>query len=347
MRNENMGSPAASGCTVSFRGGNLRVIVTGGSGFIGTNLVEHLSARGDEVLNLDIVSPRNQSHASFWRNVDLLDPDKLREEIHKFSPEAILHMGARTDLDGVSLSDYSANTEGLKNIIAAIQGLRSLKRIIFASSRLVCRIGYQPKNDFDYCPSTIYGESKVIGEQVVRDAHNIIPCSWAIVRPTSIWGPWFDIPYKTFFLAIAKGRYFHPGRVGILKSFGFVGNTVYQLHCLLVAAPETITGRIFYLADYPPIDVTEMADKIQERLGVPPVKCIELRWLRIAAKVGDMLKRLGWHDPPLTSFRLDNLLTPMVHDLEPLKLVAGELPYSMEDGIVITTNWLRQRGEVT
>lgn len=324
----------------------MRVIVTGGSGFIGTNLVQYLVARGDDVLNLDIVPPRNLAHEAFWRNVDLCDPDKLREEIHKFSPEAILHMGARTDLDGVSLSVYSANTEGVRNIVAAIQGLRSLKRIIFASSRLVCRIGYQPKNYSDYCPSTIYGESKVIGEQTVRDAHNIIPCPWTIVRPTSIWGPWFDIPYKTFFLTIARGRYFHPGGVSILKSFGFVGNTVHQLHCLLAAAPETVTGRTFYLADYPPIDVTEMANEIQERLGVPPIKYIEPRWLRLAARVGDMLKILGWHNPPLTSFRLDNLLTPMVHDLEPLKLVAGELPYSMQEGVEITVNWLRQRGEV-
>lgn len=324
----------------------MRVIVTGGSGFIGTNLVQYLVARGDDVLNLDIVPPRNLAHEAFWRNVDLCDPDKLREEIHKFSPEAILHMGARTDLDGVSLSVYSANTEGVRNIVAAIQGLRSLKRIIFASSRLVCRIGYQPKNYSDYCPSTIYGESKVIGEQIVRDAHNIIPCPWTIVRPTSIWGPWFDIPYKTFFLTIARGKYFHPGGVSILKSFGFVENTVHQLHCLLAAAPETVTGRTFYLADYPPIDVTEMANEIQERLGVPPIKYIEPRWLRLAARVGDMLKILGWHNPPLTSFRLDNLLTPMVHDLEPLKLVAGELPYSMQEGVEITVNWLRQRGEV-
>lgn len=328
------------------KGGKLRVIVTGGSGFIGTNLVEHFVARGDDVLNLDLVSPRNRAYNAFWKKVDLCQPDELRKEIHKFSPQIILHLGARTDLEGVYISDYSANTQGLSNIIEAVRDLTSLERIIFASSRLVCRIGYQPNDEFDYCPSTIYGESKIIGERIVRDAGGMIPCPWVIVRPTSIWGPWFDVPYKSFFLAVAKGRYFHPGRVRIPKSFGFVGNTVYQLQCLLTAEPEIVSGKTFYLADYPPIDVTEMADRIQEQLGAPSIRCIGHRWLRAAAVAGDLLKSLGWRNPPLTSFRLDNLMTPMVYDLEPLRLLAGDLPYSMKQGIEITVEWLKKRGEV-
>lgn len=324
----------------------MRVIVTGGSGFIGTNLVEFYAARGDEVMNLDIASPRNKAHVPFWQRVDLCRPDELRNAIHAFSPEVILHMAARTDLDGASIDDYAANTTGVRNIIAALHGLRSLERIIFASSRLVCRIGYQPESETDYCPTTIYGQSKVIGEQIVRDSHHGIPCPWLIVRPTSIWGPWFDIPYKTFFMTIAAGRYFHPGGVSVRKSFGFVGNTVYQLQCLLVAESEKISGTTLYLADYPPIDVAQMADQIQVQLGVPPIRNIGLHWLRLAGRAGDLLKRLGWREPPLTTFRLENLLTPMVYDLEPLKALAGELPYTMHAGVRVTVDWLRQMGDV-
>jgi nucleoside-diphosphate-sugar epimerase len=325
----------------------MRVLVTGGSGFIGTNLIEHFTTKGDHVLNIDIASPRNQRHSTYWCEVDLLDAAGLRNAVHQFQPEIILHMGARTDLDGHSLEDYSANTIGVQNLIAATQDLGSLRRIVFASSRLVCRIGYLPSGDQDYCPSTPYGESKMIGEQIVRNSVDLIPCPWIIVRPTSIWGPWFDVPYKTFFLSVSKRRYFHPGNAQILKSFGFVGNSIYELQRLLELDSETISGKTIYLADYPPIDVANMANTIQRELGVSPIRTWNIGGMRCLAVLGDGLKFLGWKNPPLTSFRLNNLLTTMVYDLEPLRLMVGDLPYSMDEGVKITVNWMKSHGELS
>lgn len=324
-----------------------RVLVTGGSGFIGTNLVEHFLSQGVQVMNIDVVKPRNPAHGNYWKRVDLLDKVALTKSVHEFQPNFILHMGARTDLDGKTLSDYAANTDGVRNLIDAIEGVGSVRRVVFASSRLVCRIGYQPVNEFDYCPSTPYGESKVIGEQIVRDAASRLPCAWIIVRPTSIWGPWFDVPYKTFFLSVAKGRYVHPGNAEILKSFGFVGNTVYELQRLLEVDAESINKKTIYLADYPPINVAKMANTIQRALDVAPIRSMSVGLLRVVAWGGDMLKLLGWKHPPLTTFRLNNLLTPMVHDLEPMRSLAGELPYSMEEGVRITVSWMKTHGEIS
>lgn len=325
----------------------MRILVTGGSGFIGTNLVEYFAIAGNEVLNLDIAAPRNGAHGSYWQPGSLLDRAGLRAVVRDFSPEIIFHMAARTDLDGSSIDDYAANTVGVENLIAAVEGLTSLRRIIFASSRLVCRIGYAPRNEFDYCPTTPYGESKVIGEKLVRDAISRLPCPSLLVRPTSIWGPWFDVPYKTFFMTIAQGHYVHPGTARILKSFGFIGNTIHELSRLIDVPANEVAGKIFYLADYPPIDVAGMANTIQRYMGVKPIKRVPVGLLKPAAWTGDFLKMLGWRNPPLTSFRLDNLLTPMVYDLEPLQSVVGALPYPMEEGVRLTVDWLRTQGEVS
>ena len=147
-------------------------------------------------------------------------------------------------------------------------------------------------------------------------------------------------------MAIAKGRYAHPGQAQILKSFGFVRNTVHQLQFLLDTSPENISGQTLYLADYPPINIADMADNIQCAEQVRSIKTVPVGVLRVLARAGDVLKKLGYANPPLTSFRLNNLLTPMVYDLGPLKAVVGELPYTMLQGVLITVDWLRQQGEI-
>ncbi len=323
-----------------------KILVTGGSGFIGTNLVEAFISSGDIVLNIDSKPPRNQAQKQYWQQVDILDSDNLKKAVKDFNPDYIYHMAARTDLDGRTVEDYSSNTDGIQNLIAAIRGLNQLKRIIFASSRMVCRIDYRPKNEFDYCPTTRYGESKVLGENIVRESKSI-PCSWAIVRPTSIWGPWFDIPYKTFFMTVARGQYFHPGRKNILKSFGFIGNSVHELERLMHADAESVHSKTFYLEDYPPIDVKEMANCIQAKMGVRVIRNAPLALLRIGAFVGDALKFMGWKNPPLTSFRLDNLLTNMVYDSTQLENIVGTLPYTMEQGVAQTVDWMCKHGEIS
>ncbi len=215
-----------------------KAVVTGGSGFIGTNLVESLMLGGDEVLNFDVEPPRNPRHRHLWRAIDCLNGSDLREALESASPDYIFHLAARTDLGGDTVEDYVANTGGTANICAAIPRCPGLKHVIFASSLLVCRPGYSPKDQNDYLPTTPYGESKVISEQIVRGAPDLC-CRWTIVRPTHIWGPWFRAPYRDFFTMVERGFYVHP-RVGdIRKAFGFVGNVVHQLGRIVEAETPT------------------------------------------------------------------------------------------------------------
>lgn len=324
----------------------MRILITGGSGFIGTNLVELFNAQRVSVLSIDICAPRNPHHAGLWQRVDILDRDALVAAFCRFMPDVVFHLAARTDLDGQDLAAYGANVQGVDNVIDAAHAVGGLTKVVFASSRLVCRIGYQPSSEFDYCPTTAYGESKVLGEEIIRNRCQKTQYSWAIMRPTSIWGPWFDMPYKQFFLSVARGRYVHPGGGRIEKSFGFVGNTVYQLQAVAFAPSEKIHGKTLYLADYPPIEVSEFAELIRAVSAAKPIKTMSMRLLRAAATVGDLAKLLGMRNPPLTSFRLANLVTPMVHDLRMLQAVCGTLPFSLPQGVGITMGWLRDQGEV-
>ena len=94
----------------------MKIVVTGGSGFIGTNYIDFLLSLNDiTILNLDIVAPRNSSHYSFWTFCDILDADHLTKILTDFQPEYIVHLAAATEADLKSICDFRVNFDGVHN----------------------------------------------------------------------------------------------------------------------------------------------------------------------------------------------------------------------------------------
>ena len=228
----------------------MRILVTGSSGVIGTNLIQYLLDKQINVLGIDINKPKIANHIKYFKKVDINDLNELSSIIKDYSPNYIVHLPARTDLNGVNLDDYSSNIIGVKNILEITKNLSKLKKILITSSMLVCQTGYYPKNQFDYSPTTIYGESKVETEKIVWN--NKPHCDWAIIRPTSIWGPWFSEPYRNFFDMVISRKYFHIGNKGCTKTYGYVGNAIYQIEKILFTQTYDENNKIFYIGDYTP-----------------------------------------------------------------------------------------------
>ena len=316
-----------------------KILITGGSGFIGTNLVEYFCSKNHEVINLDINSPRNKLYLKNWVKGDILNLNDVKSCLNTFNPEYVVHLAARTDLEEkTSINGYRTNTDGVLNIVEGINSFPNIKKTIYASSRMVCRIDYLPTSFNDFCPPNLYGESKVIGEKIVRQKAKH---DYVIVRPTSIWGPYFEIPYRTFFDTIRKKIFYLPKNCNPKKSFGFVSNTVFQIEQILFASKEN-TKENYYLSDYPAINLKEWSNLISEEFNGKKIKEVPFFLLTIAAKMGDILIKIGWKNPPLTSFRLNNLITDMVYDTQNLEKLCGELPYKLENGVKITTQWMKK-----
>lgn len=317
-----------------------RILITGGSGFIGTNAVQSCMERGAvNIVSADVVPPKLAEHNSVWRKVDITERRAVGELFDEVQPTHLVHLGARTDLHGRSLNDYAANLQGVQNVADAAAQSRTLEASIFASSRMVCEISYIPNGDDDYCPPNFYGQSKVEGELIVRGAD--LGHRWTIVRPTSIWGPHFGVPYRDFFVSVLAGRYVHPRGEKIEKSFGYVGNTVHQILRLLFEPRTQVHGKTLYLADYEPLDVLDFAQEICAYSGRRRVRTVPVTLLRAAALLGDGFQRARiMKDAPLTSFRLRNLRTRMVYDLSELAAAVGPLPYTRTEGVQETLNYL-------
>lgn len=316
-----------------------KILITGGSGFIGTNLIEYLQKNDDfELLNFDINEPKIKSHNRFWSCIDIREFKELREKIVEYKPEIVIHLAARTDLRGLKLQDYDANMIGVSNLLKVIDEVGTVQRAIFASSMYVCEPGYLPKDFEDYAPHTLYGESKVETEKRIKEANPSY--TWSIIRPTSIWGPWFGEPYDKFFHIVMKRMYFHMGKKACRKTYGYIDNAIYQIESILKAEPEKVNRNVYYLGDYEPYPITDWANEIAEMEGIR-IPQVPYLCFKLMGYVGDVLKKIGIAFP-MTSFRLHNMTTDNVHNLDPIKSIAPTLPVSRLVGTERTLEWIHK-----
>jgi nucleoside-diphosphate-sugar epimerase len=319
-----------------------KILVTGSAGLIGEALISDLIKLGTLVAGLDSKPVGGAAGTAANYVCDILDNSRLTACVSEFAPDAIVHLAARTDLDGKQLSDYGTNIEGVSNLVEAIRATPSVKRCIWTSSQLVCRIGYVPSHPLDCQPNTIYGRSKVRTEEIVRASEGACR-EWCIVRPTTVWGPGVGPHYQKFLKLVKRGLYFHVDPGPLLKSYSYIGNITHQYKRLLYAPAEIIQGRTLYLADYSPIDLVDWCNAFQRSLGARPIPVMPKSLVRILALTGDKVGKLGMKRFPFNSFRLENMLTQYQFDMRETEAICGPLPYSIEDGINATTDWINSR----
>ena len=318
-----------------------KFLITGGSGFIGSNLANYVNnIKNTDVYIIDIkLTPKYLSKEIFYKELNILDKLKMKEFIQEIRPNYIFHLAARTDLNGRKITDYKVNIFGVKNLIESCRNISSIKRVVFTSSMLVCKLGYIPKNDNDFLPTNAYGESKVLGEKIIRDAN--INFSWCIVRPTSIWGPGFKIPYSKFFELILKDKYFHIGNSNVYKTYGYIENTCFQLNAIINASEKMVQGQVFYLGDANNYSIREWAIEIAEISKSKKIRTLPSKLIFIVAIFGSLLNRLGINFP-ITIFRYKNMTRENQLDLKKIHSLTNKLPYSRIEGTKKTIYWIKK-----
>ena len=261
-----------------------RVLVTGGGGFIGSNLVRALLERGDTVRVLDNFSTGNRA------NLDDLDVEVVEGELRSYERvhaairgvETVFHLGAlgsvpRSVQD--PLTSSAVNIEGTLNVLLAARD-EGVRRVVYSSSSSV----YGTRRELPVSessppdPISPYGVAKLAAERYCISFSRVYESFETVVlRYFNVFGPrqspfsQYAAVVPLFVTAIDEGRpiTIH-GDGGQSRDFTYVANVVDAT--MLAAEVAAANGRIFNVAAGSPGSVNDVADTIGSILGKPVEK---------------------------------------------------------------------------
>jgi UDP-glucose 4-epimerase len=190
----------------------MKVLVTGGAGFIGSHIVDLLVETGCRVSVVDNLSTglfENINPRVNFYKIDIRDPD-LKEAIARERPEAVIHLAAQVDVQRSlkdPLTDSQINILGAINLLNACAG-NGIARVVYASSAAVYgNPSYLPVDEsHPAMPQSPYGVSKYTVEHYLRVYRVISGINYTVLRFANVYGPRQDAAGEGGVVAIFVDR---------------------------------------------------------------------------------------------------------------------------------------------
>jgi nucleoside-diphosphate-sugar epimerase len=324
----------------------MRTVVTGGAGFIGSHLIEALTARGDEVVCLERLGGAPgwvQGQRIEFAPVGLDHADDLRAVFQ--GAQAVFHLAGLTEARTPG-EFYAVNTEGTHRVLQAAAALgAAAPRVILASSIAAlgpCRDGEPLTPDTVPCPLSHYGQSKLLAEAMVHAYADRVPAT--ILRLPSVYGP-RERGVLKFFQMVRRGFALSIGRWDREVSMLFVDDAVQAL--LHAAESPRAVGRTYCVAHPERVTWTRFADAAAEAVGRRPVRiAVPVPVARGIAVAAEAVARLGRRAAILNREKMRELIQAS-WVCDPSRAVAelGFQPqFPLVRGAATAVAWYRQAG---
>jgi len=285
-----------------------RVLVTGGSGFVGANLVTSLLDRGYQVRTFDRAPSPLPAHPQ----LDVLQGDITDAGVCAAAVDGIdtvLHTAALIELmGGASVSDeyrqrsFAVNVGGTENLVHAGQRA-GVKRFVYTSSNSVVMGGQNIAGGDETLPYTnrfndLYTETKVVAERFVLEQNGVGDMLTCAIRPSGIWGRGDQTMFRRLFESVIAGHVkVLIGRKSARLDNSYVHNLI---HGFILAAQHlvpggTAPGQAYFINDAEPINMFEFARPVIEacgqtwprvRVNGPIVRAAMIGWQRMHFRFG-------------------------------------------------------------
>jgi len=331
------------------------VLVTGGTGFIGSHLVERLLASGRKVRVLALKKPWAPIELENQKIIegkgaeivygDLRDYESLIPAVR--GVDVVFHLGAVSRPMRIPARlYYEINRDGTQNILEAAHQA-SVKKFIYISTVSVLGVSPDghPLSEEEYQPEVShYALSKKEGENLALRYFWQHKLPVVVVRPCLIYGPRCLVRLIMFHY-VKRGLFplFNGGQARM--EFCYVKNLVEAM--LLAEQNDQVLGEVFNVTDGQSYPIKKVLDTIARELGVrPPFLRIPV-WLGKAAGLGmEAVSKIAGVYPPFSRTAADWMSkSQSVYDCSKAKKLLGYNPtISLSEGIKETIAWYRRKG---
>lgn len=248
----------------------MKVLVTGGGGFIGSHLVAHQLRRGHHVRAFDRSVDRLSNLTDHPRLEivvgDLTDKDTISRIVH--GVDCIYHLAsAHLEVNIPEARYWAVNVTAVERLLRAAQAA-GVKRIVHCSSVGVFGdTGSQAADEATpCCPSNVYGRTKLAGEQLALQFAQQSGLPVTVARPSWVYGPGCPRTSKLF-RTIKKRRFVMIGDGQALRHPIYIEDAMRGLE--RCAEVDGAAGGVFILAGDTPVTLAELIDTIADVIGVP------------------------------------------------------------------------------
>lgn len=241
-----------------------KIAVIGGSGFVGTYLIENLLASGYEVINLDKQDRCNVLNVKHIQ-VDIRDKQKLSELLpNDVNVVVLLAAEHRDDIHPINLY-YDVNVSGTRNVLEVLQE-KNIKHVLFTSSVAVYGLNKEnPDENHKIDPFNHYGKSKWQAEKILHSWQHKTKFCVQVIRPTVIFGERNRGNVYNLFKQIASGKFLMIGGGENEKSMAYVRNIVGFIQHLIDNPNNEL--QIYNYADKPDLNMNKLVKEVSRSLG--------------------------------------------------------------------------------
>ena len=327
----------------------MNVLITGGTGFIGSRLAYRSKDRGDNVVILSQINTKaekenaDQLESLGFRIIvgGVTDKDKVQQAVA--GCDIVFHLAAAQHEANVPDKHFwEVNVEGTRNLLdASIEA--GVGRFVHGSTIGVYGVEIQGEinEDSPLKPDNIYGITKKVGEELVLSYKEKLPVS--VVRISETYGPG-DGRLLKLFKGIKKRTFFVIGDGENKHQLVYVDDLVDGLYA--AAEKGKALGEVFVIAGSEILTTNEMVDSIATTLQVERLKFSApmLPFYMLAVIMETVLRPLGIQ-PPLHRRRLDFFKkTLYFSSVKSEELLGFHAETSFKEGCRRTADWYREQG---